>query len=51
LLWPPPAALTEQRLASALRALGGHLPIEVKVDDLDGVYEHLGRRLLHLPKR
>jgi signal transduction histidine kinase len=30
-----PAALTEQGLASALRALGGRLPIEVKVDDLD----------------
>jgi PAS domain S-box-containing protein len=30
-----PAALTEQGLASALRALGGRLPIEVRVDDLD----------------
>ncbi|MFL5944662.1 MAG: PAS domain S-box protein [Gaiellaceae bacterium] len=30
-----PAALTEQGLASALRTLGGRLPIDVVVDDLD----------------
>jgi PAS domain S-box-containing protein len=37
-----PAALTEQGLASALRALGQRLPIEVRVDDLEGrLPEHI----------
>jgi PAS domain S-box-containing protein len=31
-----PAALTEQGLSSALRALGHRLPIEVQVDELEG---------------
>lgn len=31
-----PAALTEQGLSSALRALGQRLPIEVQVDELEG---------------